>query len=47
MEDLYQRKLLMEPCPRRRAPVAIIALLLLISGILVILGVVVRIGPFG
>ena len=47
MEEMHQRRLLMEPCPRRRAPVAIIAMLLLISGILVVLGVAVRIGPFG
>lgn len=47
MEDLHRRKLLKEPCPRRRAAVAIMGLMLLLSGLLVILGVAVRIGPFG
>jgi len=47
MDDLYRRKLLLEGCPRGRAPIAVFALLLLLSGILVMLGILIRIGPFG
>ena len=47
MDELHQRKLLFEGCPRSRAPIAGVALLLLLSGILVMLGILVRIGPFG
>jgi len=47
MDDLYRRKLLLEGGPRKRAPIAILAGLLLLSGLLVMLGILVRIGPFG
>jgi putative membrane protein len=47
MDDLHQRHLLLEGGQAPRAPIALIALLLLLSGLLVILGIVVRIGPFG
>jgi putative membrane protein len=47
MDDLHRRNLLLEGCPYRRAPIATLALLLLLSGLLVMLGILVRIGPFG
>ena len=47
MDDLFRRKRLPEPCPYKRAPIAVLALLLLLSGLLVMLGILVRIGPFG
>lgn len=47
MNDLYRRNLLIEGCPYRRSSTAVFALLLLLSGILVMLGVLVRVGPFG
>ena len=47
MDDLYRRKLLVEGCSRGRAPIAVFAFLLLLSGVLVMLGILVRIGPFG
>lgn len=47
MDDLHCRGLLLEPCPYRHAPIAILALLLLLAGLLVVLGIIVRIGPFG
>jgi putative membrane protein len=47
MDDLFHRKRLPEPCPYSRAPIAVLALLLLLSGLLVMLGILVRVGPFG
>lgn len=47
MDDLHRRKLLIAGCTRGRAPIALFAFLLLLSGVLVLLGIVVRIGPFG
>lgn len=47
MDELHQRKLLIEGCPYRGAPIAVLALLLLLSGLLVMLGIIVRVGPFG
>ena len=47
MNELHQRKLLAEGCPYSRAPIAALALILLLSGLLVMLGILVRIGPFG
>lgn len=47
MDELHHNKLLSEACPRRRSPVAVVALLLLLSGLFVMLGILVRIGPFG
>jgi len=47
MDELYRRKLLKEGCSRGQAPIAVFAMLLLLSGILVMLGILVRIGPFG
>ena len=47
MDDLYRRQLLLEGCPYRRSPIAVLALLLLLSGILVMLGILIRVGPFG
>lgn len=47
MDDLYERRLLLEGCPYRRSPVAVLAMLLLISGILVMVGMLIRVGPFG
>jgi putative membrane protein len=44
--ELHQRRLLLEHSPRRHAPVAYVAIILLISGILVIVGTLGRIGPF-
>ena len=46
MEDLHRRHLLAEGCPRTRAPIAIIGLFLLISGLLVMAGILIRMGPF-
>jgi putative membrane protein len=46
MDDLCQRKLLAEPSPQRHSALALLAYLLLLSGILVMLGVAIRIGPF-
>ena len=47
MDDLHRRKLLMTGFPRRRAPIAILAMLLLLAGLLVMTGILVRLGPFG
>ena len=47
MDELHRRNLLIEGCPYRRAPIAVLALLLLLAGLLVMLGILVRIGPFG
>jgi putative membrane protein len=47
MDELYRRKLLIEGCPYRRSPIAVVALLLLLAGLLVMLGIIVRIGPLG
>jgi putative membrane protein len=47
MDDLNRRKLLIEGCPYRRSPIAVVALLLLFAGILIMLGILVRIGPLG
>jgi len=46
MNDLYRRKLLIEGCPYKRSPIAVVALLLLLAGLAVMLGIIVRIGPF-
>ena len=47
MDELHRRKLLSEGCPYRRSPVAVFALLLLLASLLVMLGILVRTGPFG
>lgn len=47
MDDLYRRKLLLEGCPYRGAPVAVLAMMLLLAGLLVMLGILIRVGPFG
>lgn len=47
MDELQRRKLLLEGCPYRGSPIAVLAMLLLLSGLLVMLGILVRIGPFG
>ena len=46
MADMHRRRLLAEVCPGNQAPVAILALLLLIAGLLVMAGIIIRIGPF-
>lgn len=46
MNDLHQRHLLAEGCPRTWAPIAVLGLLLLISGLLVMAGILIRMGPF-
>ncbi len=45
MNELYRRNLLIESCPYRRSAIAIFAILLLFVGILMITGVLIRIGP--
>jgi len=47
MDDLFRRNLLLEGCPYRKSPIDVLALLLLLSGLLVMLGILVRVGPFG
>ena len=47
MDDLFRRKLLIEGCPYRRSPIAVLAMLLLLAGLLVMLGIFVRFGPLG
>ena len=47
MDELHRRKLLSAGCPYRRSPVAVLALLLLLAGLMVMLGILVRVGPFG
>lgn len=47
MDDLYRRKLLLEPGPPNRSPVPVLAGFLLLSGILAMIGVAIRVGPFG
>ena len=47
MNDLYQRRLLLEGCPYSGRPIATLALLLLLSGLLVMAGILIRVGPFG
>jgi putative membrane protein len=47
MDDLHRRNLLLEGCPYKSAPIATLAVLLLLSGLLAMLGILVRIGPFG
>ena len=46
INDMHRRRLLAEDCPRKQAPVAILALILLIAGLLVMAGILIRIGPF-
>lgn len=46
MDELYRRKMLMDGCPYGRSPIAVVALLLLLSGLLVMFGILVRMGPF-
>lgn len=46
MDELHQRKLLVECCPRMRTPIAILAVALLVSGLLVMAGILIRMGPF-
>lgn len=46
MDDLHQRQLLVECCPRMRTPIAILAAALLVSGLLVMAGILIRMGPF-
>lgn len=47
MDDLYRRELIAEPSPRSRSPVAVLASFLLLTGILTMIGVAIRVGPFG
>lgn len=47
MDDLHRRNLLIEGCPYRRSSIAVLGLLLLLSGLLVMLGILIRVGPFG
>jgi putative membrane protein len=47
MDNLYRRKRLPEPCPYTGSPIAVLAVLMLLSGLLVMLGILVRVGPFG
>jgi putative membrane protein len=47
MDELHRQGQLTHPCVRRRSPIAVVALLLLLTGLLVMLGIVVRMGPFG
>lgn len=47
MDELFQRKLLLEGCPYRWSPIAALAMLLLLAGLLVMLGILIRVGPFG
>ena len=47
MDELHSRRLLFEGCPHKGSPIAILAMLLLLSGLLVMLGILVRVGPFG
>jgi putative membrane protein len=47
MDELHRKKLLSEGSPEWRSPVAVVALLLLLAGLMVMLGILVRIGPFG
>ena len=47
MDELHRKKLLAEGGPSRRSPIPALAVLLLLSGLLVMLGIAIRIGPFG
>ena len=47
MGELHRRKLLMEGCPYRHSAIAVFALLLLFAGLLTMMGVLIRIEPFG
>jgi putative membrane protein len=47
MDQLHGKKLLSEGSPGRRSPVSILALLLLLAGLIVMVGILVRMGPFG
>ena len=47
MDELHRRKLLIEACPYRHSAIAVFALLLLFAGLLTMMGVLIRIGPFG
>jgi putative membrane protein len=46
MDELHQKKLLIERCPYRRSAIAIFAILLLFVGLLLIVAVLIRIDPF-
>lgn len=46
MDDLYQRQLLAQGGPRTPSRIAIFCVLLLVAGLLAIVGIVIRIGPF-
>lgn len=46
MDDLYQRQLLAEAATRTQSPIAIIGVLLLGAGLLVIAGILIRLGPY-
>ena len=46
MDELHRRKLLIEGCPYGRSAIAVFALLLLFAGLLTMMGVLIRIGPF-
>ena len=46
MDELHHNKLLSNGSPRRRSPVAVVALLLLLAGLFVMLGILFRIQPF-
>jgi uncharacterized membrane protein YidH (DUF202 family) len=47
MDGLHHRRLLVEGCPYRRSAIAVFAVLLLVAGLLLITGVIIRIEPFG
>ncbi len=47
MDELYRQKQLLHPHVPRRSPIAIAAMLLLLAGLLVMLGILARMGPFG
>lgn len=46
MDRLHRRNLLIEPCPYRHSAIGIFALLLLFAGLLTMMGVLIRTGPF-
>ena len=47
MDELHRQKHLLHPHVPRRSPIAVVAILLLLAGLLVMLGILVRMGPFG
>jgi inner membrane protein YidH len=47
MDGLHRRKLLVQGCPYRRSAIAFFAVLLLVAGILLMIGVLIRVEPLG